>query len=354
MSSFVGLGAQFDPVPGEVVARLGRIDRIAGQADLYRQQMPRLLDVLRDRAQIESVEASSAIEGITAPRGRAEAVIRNPSETLRTCSEAELRGYSNALTYAFVHARTEPKVSAGLLLHLHRLLYEPAGFAGAGQFKTADNMVVERGGDGTRLVRFTPVAAADTPRAVEAAVGGYEDSLVRRQHHPLLLIAGLVLDVTVIHPFADGNGRVSRLLTNLVLERAGYDVGRYVSVEREVERTKDRYYAALLASTTGWHETEHDVWPWTRYFVEIVERAYTAFVGHAEEETRHGSKQERVRRHLEEHAAQSFSIADLRQALPGISDATLRLVLRQLRDEGLVSTTTGRGAQWSWRGQGRA
>lgn len=350
MTSFGGYGNRFDPVPGAVASRLGRIDRAAGQSDLYRRQMPRLLEALRDRARIESVEASSAIEGVVAPHARAEAVIRDPQEVPRNRSEAELRGYSNALSYAFDPARSAEPLSVGLILHLHRLLYEPAGVGGAGQFKTADNLVVERSAQGTREVRFTPVSAAATPQAVENLVGTYGDVTKRRTHHQLLLIAGFVLDFTVIHPFADGNGRVSRLLTNLLLDQAGYDVGRYVSVEGQIERTKERYYSTLQASTSDWHTEDHDVWPWASYFVEVLEGAYQLFVGHAEEERAHGSKQDRVRRHLEEHAHQSFTMEDLRQALPGISDATMRLVLRGLRDDGLVVASTGRGASWTWRG----
>jgi Fic family protein len=350
MSSFDRFGSRFDPVPAEVALRLAGIERLAGQADLYRNQMPRLLEVLRDRARVDSVEASSAIEGVTAPHARAAAVIRNPEEKPRNRSEAELKGYSNALNYAFERSTTERVVNVGFILHLHRLLYEPAGVSVAGHFKTADNIVVERAASGLRSVRFTPVSSAGTPGAVEDLIGSYEDAVKRASQHPLLLIAGFVLDFTVIHPFADGNGRLSRLLTNFMLDRAGYDVGRYVSVERQIEQTKERYYDALLASTHGWHDNAHDVWPWTSYFVEILSKAYESFGAHADEERSHGSKQERVRDHLERHGAKEFTLSDLRRALPGISDATLRLVLRNLRDQGLVTTTTGRGASWKWKG----
>jgi Fic family protein len=324
MTSFDGFGARFDLVPAEIVTRLGRIDRDAGREDLYRQELPRLLEALRDRAQVESVEASSAIEGVTAPHARAKAVVRDPTTIPRNRSEAELRGYSNALTYCFNQAVRESRLSVGLVLHLHRLLYEPAGVAGAGQFKTADNLVIERDATGHRQVRFTPVTASRTPAATADLVAMYEDVLARRTHHPIIPTAAFVLDFTIIHPFAHGNGRVSRLLLNLLLDRNGYDVGRYVSIERHIEQTKERYYDTLAASTSGWHQGSHDVWPWTRYLVEIVESAYDSFTAHAEEERSRGSKQERVRRYLEEHAQQNFSMYDLRQALPSISDSTIR------------------------------
>jgi Fic family protein len=347
MSSFQRLGTGLGPVPGEIVAKLGRVDRAAGQAELYRRQLPGLLEHLRDNARVESVEASSAIEGVTAPHARAAAVIRNPEEQPRNRSEAELRGYSNALSYVFGEGWSERGVSVGAILHLHRLLYEPSGVLGAGQFKSADNVVIERDTSGRRKVRFHPVSAAQTPAATRALVDGYADVLNRQEHHPLIVVAAFVLDFTIVHPFADGNGRVSRLLTNLLLGHHGYDAGRYVSLERQIERTQERYYAALHASTVGWHEGEHTVWPWIGYFTDVLETVYERFVRHAEEVRSRGSKVERVRRHLEAHASRSFTMADLRSALPGISDATIRVVLNELRRDGLVQATSGRSARWT-------
>ncbi|MGH9120338.1 MAG: Fic family protein [Acidimicrobiales bacterium] len=349
MGSFHGLGRLLDPVPARLLGPLRRLDQRSGQAALYRRQLPRLLDHLRESARVESVEASSAIEGVVAPKARAEAVIRNPEEATRNRSEEELRGYSNALTYVIEEASTDHQLGVGLILHLHRLLYAPTGLVGAGQFKTTDNQVVERRG-GAQRVRFTPVSAVATPDAVRDLVDTYNHLLTTGDQHPLIIAAAFVLDFTVIHPFADGNGRVSRLVTNLLLERSGYDVGRYVSIERIVERNRDRYYDALEAATRGWHDNEHDPWPWIEFLVEVVDTAYERFVTFAEAERGHGSKQERVRRHLEEHASRSFTMGDLRQALPGISDATIRKVLQGFRDQGLVEGSTGRGASWRWFG----
>lgn len=350
MNSLASSGALLSPIPGEVVARLGIVDRSAGQAELYRRQMPGLLDHLRDHARVESVEASSAIEGVTAPHARAEAVIRNPEETPRNRSEAELQGYGNALTYVFDEGWPEGRVSVGIILHLHRMLYQPTGLLGTGQFKTADNVVVDRDPSGRTRVRFHPVSAARAPAATKELVESYTAVLAGQLHHPVITIAAFILDFTVIHPFADGNGRVSRLLTNLLLGHHGYDAGRYVSLERQIERTQHRYYAALHASTLGWHEGAHNVWPWIDYFVEVLAVVYERFIDQAEEVRARGSKSERVRRHLERHANRSFTMADLRSALPGISDATIRLVLNQLRRDGLIESTTGRTARWTWIG----
>jgi len=347
VASLYGLGERLDPVPATVVGQLGHIDRWAGQADLYRQQLPKLLEVLRKRAQIESTEASSAIEGISAPRPRAEAIVADPSQKPQNRSEEELRGYSDALTYIFTEGVQEPTLSRGLIFHLHRLLFSPTGDLGAGQIKTADNVVVERNGSGGHTIRFTPVPAARADQALEDLVGSYNAALERATHHPLILAAAFDLDFTVIHPFANGNGRVSRLLINLLLARTGYDVGKYVSIERLIQSTEDAYYDVLFASTKSWDESEHDVWPWIRYLVGRIESAYSLFVSYAEAERTHGSKAARVRRYIEEHAQGPIDMASMRVALPGVGDRTLQRVVHEMRDAGLIeATSSGRSAQW--------
>ena len=349
ITSFYGLGERLDPVPATVVGRLGHIDRWSGQADLYRQQLPKLLEALRKRAQIESTEASSAIEGVSAPHARAEAIVADPSQKPQNRSEQELRGYSDALTYIFTEAVMEQAISRGLIFHLHRLLFAPTGDLGAGQIKTSDNVVVERQAAGLRTVRFRPVPASQADQALENLVGGYNDALERGIHHPLILTAAFDLDFTVIHPFADGNGRVSRLLIGLLLARSGYDVGKYVSIERLFESTEDAYYGGLLTSTEGWHENQHDPWPWIAYLIEIIESAYQRFVSYAEAERTHGTKAARVRRYIEEHAEGQIDMASMRIALPGISDRTLQKVVHEMRDAGLIqATSSGRLAQWRW------
>ena len=150
-----------------------------------------------------------------------------------------------------------------------------------------------------------------------------------------------------IHPFADGNGRVVRALTNALLDDAGYTVGRFVSVEQLIAESADGYYAALLASTHGWHEQTNDPWPWLAYFTEVLARAHTRFEQRAGSERSAGTKQDRVREFVLEHAPQIFMIADVRVALPEISDPTIRLALEKLKNEGLVRPE-GRGGSAAW------
>lgn len=298
------------------------------------------------------MKSSSAIEGVVAGVGRATMMVDEPAAVPHNRSEAELRGYSNALSYVFDEAANEAALSIGVILHLHRMLFEPTGVVGAGQMKTADNLVVDRLPDGARHVRFTPVSAAETPQAVSDLVAGYTDTVQRGIHEPLVAICAAVLDFTIIHPFSDGNGRVSRLLLNLLLSQAGYDVGRYVSLEKLIEQSKERYYDTLLRSTEGWEAGAHRVWPAISYLIEVIEQAYDRFVHFAEVERTTGSKRERVRAYLDAHGSRSFSISEIRQAVPGVSEATIRLVLHELRDEGRIVGAVGRGARWQWASRG--
>ena len=164
-----------------------------------------------------------------------------------------------------------------------------------------------------------------------------------------MLLTGLfILDLLVIHPFEDGNGRVARLLTNAMLSEHGYTVGRYVSLEQAIAESADAYYQALLDSTHGWHEGTADPWPWLGYFTSVIAGAYAVFAGRAAAAQTPGTKQQRVREHILRHAPATFRLAHIRTAVPGVSDQTIRLVLEQLRNEGKVRADgTGRSATWT-------
>ncbi len=217
-----------------------------------------------------------------------------------------------------------------------------------GAFKTEDNLVVDRSPDGSTTVRFKPVSAANTPFAIDDLIERYEHAIAAGEHHPVLLSGLLILDLLVIHPFEDGNGRVARLLTNEMLSEQGYTVGRYVSLEQAIAESADAYYQALLDSTHGWHEGTADPWPWLGYFTRVIAGAYAVFADRAAAAQTPGTKQQRVREHILRHAPATFRLADIRAAVPGVSDQTLRLVLEQLRNEGKVRADgTGRSATWS-------
>jgi Fic family protein len=346
LRSFADLDALIGLVPAQVVTRLSAIDFGRGSEALFRDQMPGLLTELANRARVLSITASSAIEGIiVADADRAQRIIDRRTTTLRNRSEQELAGYRDAQDYLF--REDWRPLNAGLILHLHRLLFAHTAMPG-GAFKTEDNLVVDRSPGGSTTVRFKPVPAASTPFAIDDLIERYEHAVAAGEHHPVLLSGLFVLDLLVIHPFEDGNGRVARLLTGAMLSEQGYTVGRYVSLEQAVAESADAYYQALLDSTHGWHEDTADPWPWLGYFTSVVAGAYAVFADRAAAAQTPGTKQQRVREHILRHAPATFRLADIRTAVPGVSDQTIRLALEQLRNEGRVRADgTGRSATWT-------
>jgi len=346
--SFTDLDTLVGSVPFAVVSDLRVVDTGRGAEALYRDKLPTLLTTLAERARVASIEASSAIEGVVVEdRARAADIVAGHSEHLRNRSEQELAGYRAALDYLY-QEQWRP-LNVGLLLHLHRLLFQYTEISG-GSLKQTENVVVDQMPDGTKVKRVTPVSVAQTPWYLDELVTRYLAAQAAGRHHPVILVGLFALDLLTIHPFLDGNGRIARALTNALLHDAGYDVTRYVSLETSIATSDDAYYGALLASTQGWHEAEHDPWPWLRYFVGLVARCYEQFASLTEAQRTGLSKQDRVREYVLHHAPATFSIADVRAALPGVSDQTIRIVLNQLKAAGRVSAdSTGRGATWSRR-----
>jgi Fic family protein len=345
LRSFADIDALIGLVPAQVVTRLGGIDFGRGSEALFRDQMPGLLSELADRARVQSITASSAIEGvIVADANRAQRIINRRATTLRNRSEQELAGYRDAQDYLF--QQDWRPLNSGLILHLQRLLFAHTAVPG-GTFKTEDNLVVDRSPDGSTTVRFKPVSAAGTPFAVNDLVKRYTNAVAVGEHHPVLLLGLFVFDLLVVHPFEDGNGRVARLLTGAMLSGHGYKIGRYVSLEQVIAESADEYYEALLDSTHGWHEGTADPWPWLGYLTGVIADAYSVFADRAAAAQSSGNKQQRVREHILRHSPDTFRLADIRVAVPGVSDQTIRLALERLRNEGKVRVDgTGRSAFW--------
>jgi Fic family protein len=334
-----------DPVPGDVVATLRRIDLAAGAEAGYIDQLPQLLSALRDQARVESITASSAIEGVVVDEARLPRLVSGRVERFRNRSEAEFAGYTAALDY--LNQEEPVDVSVGLILHLHRLLFSFVE-DGGGDFKTDDNLVIDRRTDGTTAVRFKPVVAKETPFFMEELVARCSARLDQRRQHPLIVTAAFALDFLCIHPFADGNGRVARLVTSHLMQASQYRVGRYVSLEQIIFDTKEDYYAALGASTARWFDDgRHDPWPWIRYLLERLGEAYGRFEDRVTAGTDGATKQDRVRDFVLLHSPESFTIAAIRRAVPGVSDNTIRIVLGELKEAGVIANDgTGRSATW--------
>ncbi len=176
----------------------------------------------------------------------------------------------------------------------------------------------------------------------------FDDAWQADQHHRLLLAGAYTLDFLVIHPFTDGNGRMSRLLSLLLLYKGGYEVGRFISIEKLIEQSKETYYDALAASTEGWHQGDHDLHPWLSYLLGVITAAYREFEPRAEAVTAgRGSKAELVKAFVRANISDTFNFADVKHAAPGVSDEYIRQILRELRDNHIIEGTgAGRGAAW--------
>lgn len=326
-------------------ATLKAIGEYRGKQELYTRQTPQILDSLKVAAKIESVESSNRLEGITAPHDRIEALILKPT-TPANRSEEEIAGYRDALDQIHGQAADLP-MDTNTILQLHAMINRFTSEI-SGRWKQQDNVILERFRDGTQRVRFRPTSAAETPSAMAQLVDAYELAVHHDRREPLLIVPLTVLDFLCIHPFDDGNGRCSRLLTLLLLYHIGYEVGRYISLERVFEQSKATYYETLEASSRNWHQGRHDVNPWLNYFWGVLIAAYKEFeerVGTIQ--TARGSKTELVRAAIGRRIG-AFAISDLERDCPGVSRDMIRVVLNQMREEGTIELHgKGRGAKWS-------
>lgn len=324
------------------ISTIHRLGEARGRQDLFVRQFPAQLDTLRTHAVIESTESSNRIEGVVAPPGRVADLVVQRTEP-RNRSEQEIAGYRDALQ--LIHeSHAEIRFSVNVVLQLHQMLYHYHPGVG-GRWKSADNQIVERDArSGTVRVRFDPTPAIATPQAMEELTAGYDRAIAAALADPLVLLPLVVLDFLCIHPFTDGNGRVARLLALLLLYHFDYRVGRYVSVERIIEESRETYYDSLERSSRGWHESSHDPRPWLGYFWGVLIRAYDEF--EARVETLKGSKTDQVRAAVVRRLG-AFGIADIEHDCPGVSRDMVRHVLRQMRAEGFVRVEgRGRGAKW--------
>jgi Fic family protein len=345
MPSFTDDGRVFDGQPARIGVLLQRIDVGRGREELYRDQAPQLLQSLAEYARVDSIRASSAIEGIHVPAERAVRIAGSPERRFRNRSEKEFAGYRDAIDYV-VRLEELDYPTIGLVLHLHRQLFRHSG-GGGGDLRQEDNEISERDPEGLRRTVFHPVSHRETPFFLHELMARYENACETAAAHPLILLAAFVLDFLAIHPLIDGNGRLARLLTAHELMRIDYGVARYVSVEQRIYETKNAYYAALYESQVQWHEGAHSIWPWTAYLLEVLGEAYGDFEARVAAAGAGRSKQERVREQVLHHGPARFKLRGLKIALPGISEATIRIVLNALKKEGLVHTE-GRGAGAAW------
>ena len=332
----------------DVVSLLSLIHEYRGKQTLYMEAKPDALAQLLEVAKIQSTEASNKIEGIVTTGERLKQLVRDKTMP-KTRSEKEIAGYRDVLStihenYGYI----PPKPS--MILQLHRDLYKFTGKTIGGSYKNSDNVIAEDHSDGSRTVRFQPVPAWETPEAMQKLCDEYDTAVNDSELDPLLLIPMFVLDFLCIHPFNDGNGRMSRLLTLLLLYRAGYIVGKYISIEKIISDTKATYYEVLQESSYGWHEATNDYLPFVRYMLGTVAAAYREFSDRVELLTNEKlNKAERVRAVIRNHTGK-ISKAEIMELCPDISEVTIERALNDLKKEGaILKISGGRYTKYVWK-----
>ena len=345
MSTVAAAERYFGQVPTEVLRLLSEIDQAKGKQSAYRRQFPEQLKALQQIARVQSTEASNAIEGIDAPKQRIEAIVAEKT-TPQNRPEEEIAGYRKVLD--LIHSTTPGHIpfSENVLKQFHQEMLSFTATPG-GSYKNVDNTVEEALPDGTKRVRFTPPPAwktADEMRLLHEASSQADAS---DRFHPLLLIGAYVLDFLVIHPFRDGNGRMSRLLTLQLLYQNDYEVGRFVSIEKIISDTKETYYEALAASTDGWDTETNDPYPWLRYFLGTLIAAYRTFEDRVATLGGRGTKTPSIENAIRSSINTEFAIDDIRRACPTASDDLIRKVIARLRNDGVLETVSrGRNARY--------
>ena len=315
-----------------------------GRQALYEMQSPQVLKSLREMALVESVESSNRIEGVTVERERLRPLVVGNARP-RDRSEEEVLGYRRALSWIHTH-HEKIDITPANVRRLHELA-QGGNISDAGQWKQKPNDIIEIHADGRRSVRFRPLAPEQVPEAMDELCLAYNHVLQQGLVVPLLATAALVLDFACIHPFRDGNGRVSRLLTLLALYHHGYGVGRYISIERIIEQTKETYYEAIQKSSLGWQEGKHDILPWFNYNLGVIRSAYREFEERAQRDRpAKGAKSDLVDYALAQ-VLSPFGIADIERLCPSVGRDMIRRVMNRWRTEGkLERVSRGRDARW--------
>ena len=318
----------------DIVNLLSSLHEFRGKQELYIEAESDVLTALLDIAKIQSTKASNKIEGIYTSDERLEALVMEKVEP-RNRSEEEIAGYREVLTTVHDSYEYIP-IRPNIILQLHRDLYSFSSSDTGGRFKNTDNVIAESSKDGQQRVRFTPVPAFQTPEAMENLCNEFNNAIERAEYDPLLLIPMFILDFLCIHPFNDGNGRMSRLLTLLLLYRSGYIVGKYVSMEMLIEKTKETYYDALHNSSIEWHNNRSDYTSFVRYYLGIVLKGYNEFQDRIEHLKHHKlSKADRVKAVFEKKLG-IVKKSDIATLCPDISETTIERTLKELLESGFI------------------
>ncbi len=345
MKSFQNKFLEIAPITQNILRSVRLLGEYKGKQELFTKQIPQALETLKQAAIIQSIESSNRIEGVTAPPKRIKELAAEKT-TPQNRSEQEIAGYRDVLQT--IHASyADIPFNNNVILQFHRDLFKYSDAPG-GKWKTTDNDIRETLPDGTEFVRFKPISAFGTPAAMDELTGNFNREWQSGEIEKLILIPAFVLDFLSVHPFRDGNGRMARLLSLLLLYKAGYEVGRYISLEKIVENSKESYYETLYKSSQNWHDRQHNLLPWTEYFLGMITAAYHEFekrVGALN--TKRGAKTGMIFDALG-GLPETFRISDLEQAAPQVSREMIRKVFAALKNEGRLKSE-GFGPNATWR-----
>lgn len=315
----------------ELLSLIAAIYKEAGKQELYLKQRPQELEKLVEIAKIQSTEASNAIEGIVTTSTRIRQLVEEKT-TPRNRDEQEIAGYRDALNIIHESFDAIP-VTQNYILQLHKIMYSHMNNPMAGRTKNVQNYITATYPDGHTEILFTPLEPYETPEALDRICGEFNKVIGNMELEPLIAIPVFIHDFLCIHPFNDGNGRMSRLLTSLLLYRCGFYVGRYISLEAKIAKSKDLYYSALRGSQTGWHEGTEDAVPFIKYILGTVLAAYKDFedrfalveIKRTALETVRMASQSKIGR---------FTKQDIRELCPSLSLSAIESALRKMVDDG--------------------
>lgn len=315
----------------ELLSLIAAIYKEAGKQELYLKQRPQELEKLVEIAKIQSTEASNAIEGIVTTSTRIRQLVEEKT-TPHNRDEQEIAGYRDALNIIHESFDAIP-VTQNYILQLHKIMYSHMNNPMAGRTKNVQNYITATYPDGHTEILFTPLEPYETPEALDRICEEFNKVIGNMELEPLIAIPVFIHDFLCIHPFNDGNGRMSRLLTSLLLYRCGFYVGRYISLEAKIAKNKDLYYSALSESQTGWHEGTEDVVPFIKYILGTVLAAYKDFedrfalveIKRTALETVRMASQSKIGR---------FTKQDIRELCPSLSLSAIESALRKMVDDG--------------------
>jgi len=330
-----------------IVNLLSSIHEYKGKQDLYIEIKPDILSSLLSVAKIQSTSSSNKIEGIYTTDQRMNEIVNDKVEP-KNRNEEEIAGYRDVLSlirenYDFID------INSSAILQLHRDLYKYSGISFGGKFKNSQNYIEETLKDGARKIRFTPLSPVETPIAILELCNSYNEIISKGEIDPLLVIPIFILDFVSIHPFNDGNGRMSRLLTLLLLYKAGYMVGKYISIEKIIEETKETYYDSLEKSSVNWHNNGNDYSYFVEYYLGVILSAYKDFSLRVEYITNKKiTAIERISMIFMESVS-PINKSYLIQRCPNISETTIERSLSTLLNEGKIEKISGgRFTEYKW------